>query len=621
MWDTASEITSAITEKEGELILLRTRMEDDFDLWALTPYESKDATGKIRKGYQAYTSSAPRNFFDKIQDGLNQAALSIQIKLGDDASAEERRRASKGELYLFGALNAIDRRLLKRGEPPLREALGHLICLRGWYALRALVYVPKGGKETVFDVQAWDPLHVTWEVGSNGLLWGAYKRQATKAQIESEYGFVIKGKDAELVDFWDTERNSVIIEGAFAKSPTPHNIGRVPLMVGAVGSTPTIQRRTLGASALEYRGDSVWASARDLFEPYNKYVSRMMDVMERAVVGSIKHPSRLGNKTLASDPFLTWQEIQLEEGEDVVPLEMPRVPPEITVVLGIISQDLQQSTLPFPLAYGGTTQGLSGRALAKLADATRSVYNPGTESLARSYTWLCEELLAQFVQKGNKKRELYGYKPEGEFFQVQVKPTEINPNWYIQVRVEPRLPRDEQGEIMMALAATQKRAPDDIALMSKATAREHILKLRDPDAEEDKVLEEMGKALPPIVAVNIAAALKRRGENELAEQVMMLLRPQGAGATQAPPLPPELLKAIITVLVQSGQPQLAEALLKVLGGKPAPLVGEPPQGVPSPVAGATVPVEGPSPGGLVAEQAGLPTAKQAGMAGGVGLGV
>ncbi len=152
MYDTEAEITQLVSDKEAELSELQTRMDEHFDLFALTPYEAKDADGNTRKGYQSYTSSKPRNFFDKIMDGLNRAAMTVQILMPEDASEEDRRKASKGELFIFGALDAIDRRLRKRSEPPLRESLAFLLALRGWYGLRALVYTPTKGEEVVFDV-------------------------------------------------------------------------------------------------------------------------------------------------------------------------------------------------------------------------------------------------------------------------------------------------------------------------------------------------------------------------------------------------------------------------------------------------------------------------------------
>jgi len=589
VFDSVAEIQSAIKESEGNLGSLRERMDEDYDLWALAEYQAKDASGRVRKGYEAYTSAAPRNYFDKVLDGLNRAALTLQIELPEGASEEERRKASQGELYLFGALAEIDRRLNKRGEPPLREGLGFYMCLRGWYAMRALVYMVKD--KLVFDVVPWDPIQVTWEMGSQGILWGAFKRSLSKAQIEAEYGSAIKGMDAVVIDFWDAERNSIIIDNDFAKRPTEHKLGHAPISIGAVGSMPTFQKGTEGiSSVLDKRGDSVWSAARGLYEPRNKYISWVMDTAKRSVAGSLVHQSKDGKKKLEGDPYQAFQEILTEEGETITPLQLPTISPEVGAVLSRIEQDIQQSTLPYPLAYGGTQQAMSGRALSVLADATRSIYSPRTAKMASAYIWLCEELLAQFAQKGLKATELAGYKPGKEavreFFHVKIKPSDINPEWFVSVKVEPRMPRDEAEEIMMALAATQKRGPEDIPLMSKQTARENILQIRDPDAEEDKVLEEMGKALPPIVIVNIAAALKRRGKDELAEQIVALLAPKAGVGAQAPPLSPQLVEAIVQALVTSGQPQLAEALLKELG------VGvQPPQGQAEGAMGVQPPIE------------------------------
>ena len=572
MFGTVDEILDAISTREGDLETLRQQMEDDFDLYSLLEYEPTDASGKARKGYEAYTSSAPRNFFDKVLDALNRAALTIQIQVPEGASEKERRAASDGELYLFGALAEIDRRLIRRGEPPLREGLSFLLCLRGWVALRALVYTNKA-KETVFDVQPWDPLHLTWEIGPEGLLWAAYKGRATKAQIYAEYGLTIEGKDGEVVDFWDEEKNGVIVDRTFAKQLTEHHIGHPPIFIRAVGSMPTILRREQD-STLEYRGDSVWSAARGLYEPFNQYVSSLMDVQRRAVAGSLKLKSAGGAKTIEGDPFAAFTIIPLDStaGEDIEALELPRAPPETAAILGLIGTDIQQSTLPFPLAYGGTQQAMSGRALSLLSEGTRSVYTPRTGLMAQAYTWLLEELLSQFTVKGIQEKEFRGMRPKGdkrEFFTFKASPKTINPNWFVSVTVEPRMPRDEAEEIAMALAATQVRGPGDIPLMSKQTARENILQIRDPDAEEDKALAEKGKALPPILAANIAAALKRRGEDELAEQVMALLGkpPQPAGP---PPLPPQLIEAIVGALMASGQRELATALVAALGGQMAP---------------------------------------------------
>ncbi len=140
------EIKQVISDKQSDNDALYTRFESDFDLLIGTPYEADDA------GEESYTSTAPQNFFSKIIDGLLRAQMSIQIKLPDKSRKKMREAASEGEMYLFAALNAIDRRRQKRGDKPLRETLSFWMCCRGQWALRALVFVPNNETETVFDV-------------------------------------------------------------------------------------------------------------------------------------------------------------------------------------------------------------------------------------------------------------------------------------------------------------------------------------------------------------------------------------------------------------------------------------------------------------------------------------
>ncbi len=564
MYDTVAEITQAIKDKDDTLVNLKSRMSDDFDLYTLLPYEADS-------GYEAYTTSAPRNFFDKVSDGLDSAELSIQIKLPDDASEEDRRKASVGELYLFGALSEVDRNLRSIGEPPLRSQLGFYASLRGWLSLRCLVYPQKD--RTVFEVLPWDILHTTWEMGPRGILWAANKRRLTKSQIYSEYEIEIKGKDAELIDWWDEDRNSIIIEADFIKKPTAHKLGHPPVFIMPVGSMPTIQNKSF-ASTIEYRGDSIYSAARGLYEPFNKITSRTMDIYERAVVGSIVHASKKGDRALEGDPYKTYQEIKISTDEDeiITPLETPKAPPETAILHSILNQDITQSTLPYPLAYGGTKQAMSGAALGVLVQGTKSVFNPRTAVIEQAYIWLCEEFLSQYKEMG-KSVNLKGFKPDGKFFITKVKPKEIDPEWFISVRYEPKLPRDREQEIMMSLAATQRRTSDDIPLLSKQTAREDILLLRDPDAEEDKALEEIGEGLPPIMAAKIAAALKARGKEDLAQDVLALLAPQqaqramggqpqgGGQPSGGQQVPAELLMAAVEGLASSGNPQLKQLAL------------------------------------------------------------
>ena len=592
------EILQAVKYQQSEMEDLRTRMEDDFDIYKLTEYPAK-------AGYESYTSTAPKNFFDKILDGINRAALTINIRTDEGAQEDERDSANQGELFLIGALNDIDRRARFRREKALRRNIAFMACLRGWVALRCLVYVPEGEKNTVFDVLSWDPMHVTWEDGPGGLVWAAYQRKATKSQIHAEYGYIIEGQDALVTDFWTREKNCILVNNEFIKEPMEHMIGHVPVFIGNVGDMPDIQQKdftgqTLRANnTLEYQGESVWSTARDIIEPRNKYISQLMDTAKRSVAGSLVHKSKAGDKKIKGDPYASFQEIVIEEGEEIYPLELPSAPPETAAILGAIDHDWQQSTLPYPLAYGGTQAAESGRALAIRIEAPRSAYSPRTHLLRESYQWLCEEVLGQFAnpKRKNKAVELHGESNEMSFFQVTKKPTDIKEDWIVDVIVEPRLPRDEAEEINMSIAATRSGGSGEQPLMAISSARRDILKLKNPDLEEQRVLAEMGKALPPIMNRRIAAAMASEGDEEGAEILMNWINSQEQGAQAAPtdmsgqptgPAGPagatpqrsgptseetQLIEAVMTVLVEAGRQDLAQELAQALDGSAPPRDG------------------------------------------------
>ena len=648
MFDTVDEIKTLIKEKEAEKEELDRRFEKDWDLLTLKPYVSDQGQAS-----ESYTSSAPKNHMDGVMDGVNRAQLGMQIQLADDASDKEKDSAQDGELYLLGALNAIDRRLIRMGEQPLREGLAHHICARGWYGLMARVYVPKGKTDTLFDVMPWDPLHMVWEQGSDGLLWAAYTMWRRKSHIKSEYGIDIRGtKGALVTDFFDVERNSVIIEDSFGKEPTEHKIERVPVLIGAVGSMPTVQRKwetvdggevaMIESSTLVHRGDSIWSSSRGLYGPQNRYTSYVLTRAKKSVAGSIVVESEDGAREIKGNPFDDYQAIPAKKGERVYALEMPALPPETAATLAIIGRDIDQSTLPRDLP----DRAESGRALTIRLEVTRAFYERRTEALAQCYTWLGEELLAQFATKGIKPVELHGHRPgDNSFFQVKTKPSDIKKSWVVKATIEPRLPRDEEAEMNLYLAATSSRDGEEPAV-SRAYGRENILKLNDPQAEHDKVLAEIGENSGPIKVMNTVRALRERERHDLADDYLawaisegIISPPNGGGAPNAPlpgnvvngagpggppapapvppipeemfvaisnaleaagepqlvqqlgealvamlqtgqPIDPRLIEAIVAVLVQTGQQQLASAFVEALVGAGGP---PPPAAPPSPV--------------------------------------
>ena len=569
---TAAAIIDLVTTKRGTTSFeeLLQQMETDFDLFTLKPYVAE-------KDHQSYTSPAPKNDFNKVLAGLNKATLTWQIVTAEDAPQSERDAANDGEKLLTGVLDRVDRQLRKIGEPPLRQGIGWYAGARGMSGLKCLIYA-NDQKETVFDIKPIDPMHMAWEQGAEGLVWWAYLYHISKAEALERWGITLttKEQDAIIIDFFTQKINAIVLymggasslTGQFVKEVAPHGLDHVPAWVGFASSMPTVYTRD-SLPTLKYRAASVYASSRGIYEPHNKQVSFIMDTAEKSVAGTLIYETEEGKKGIEGDPYANWQVIRTKKGEVLKPLDPPKVPPESAVILSVIDRDKQQSTVPYPTGYGIDQQAHSGAALSMMNDGTKSVYSPFTGLIEDAFQWLCEEIISQFKAKGQTLK-LQGFDPAGKFFAFEAKPQTIKDDWYIKVTCEPKLPRDEAGELQMALAATQPRA-NGKPFMSDYTAREKIVKMQNPDAEETRIqsqlVNDMIDKLPAMQVRQVAKALIDKGDIQGAKEFLATIPPPGGGppptggapagmpagaAPQAGAIPPQVAAIIQNVAARLG---------------------------------------------------------------------
>jgi hypothetical protein len=540
---TAQEIVDMVNKKQSSIAFseLFDQMDADFDLFSLKPYTAET-------GHQAYTSPKPKNDFQKVFNGVNKASLTWNIAIPESAPPTERDQANKGEQILTGILAQADENLSAIGEPPLREGASWFGCGRGALGLKCLIYNDES-KETVIDIQYTDPEHMAWERGQKGYVWMAYEYPISKAEAQEKYGVELVSEEGRVIDWFDRKNNAVVlVDGTiaantgnqFVKKPEPHGLDHVPMWIEFAGGMPSVFNKQF-QQQLKHRAASVWSSSRKIYEPFDKQVSFIMDTAEKSVAGTLKYMTETGAKGIEGDPFGNWKVIKMKKGEELSALDPPKVPPESGVILGIIDKDLQQSTVPYPIGYGLDPQAHSGAALSMINDNTRSIYDPFTSLIERAWKWLCKEIFIQFKAKG-QKLTLKGFNSDGKFYQLEATPADIQDGWYIQVKCEPKLPRDEAGELQMALSATNPRGPDGRPFISDYTAYEKILKLQNPDAEDTRIEEQqvsrMIERMPNIQIRKVAKELVKKGDLEGAKELLaMMPNPQGGGQQEEPGAP------------------------------------------------------------------------------------
>ncbi len=512
----ASDIIDKVDVHYDNTEKLRQRMEDDYSLYRLDPYDAGD-------GYQSYTSNAPQTYADKVISWIVSSEMVARIP--NIHENEEIRFANNNKEKVFlGMLRSADERLKNSLSPSIKNQLAFYIAIRGWYAGRALL-TKKNDGTTYVDISPWDPMHTYWGVGANGLAWACHKIQKGRAEIEEEYGVRINGEATDradedwlyVYDYYDKEENIVVIgNGQVVKKATAHGSPRVPVFIGPVGSTPPVQalaQHTDIESTVEDFGESVFKSSRDVYEKNNFMMSIMLELTARARRQGLKIKSRDGSKTLDEDPYKEGTEISLAQGEDVEPLGLLEMSRETQGFMGVLTGDMQRGTLPHSI-YGDLQFQLSGFAINTLRQGIDSVLQPRMEALEDAYMKMCMLLCDQYMSGNFRPMELSGRDMNRAYFSEIITPESIEIAKDIEISFVGQLPQDDMSKMSMAQIAREGPNP----LLPDIFIRDKILGLQDTDTIDNAIKEqEATELLPEAKLFTLMQSAEERGREDLAQ--------------------------------------------------------------------------------------------------------
>ena len=495
---------------------LRQRMEDDYSLYRLDPYEAGD-------GYQSYTSNAPQTYADKVISWIVSSEMVVRIPNVTE-NREMRDANNRKEKVFLGMLRSADERLKNTLKPSIKNQLAFYVAIRGWYAGRALLTKRDDGT-TYVDISPWDPMHTYWGVGADGLDWACYKIQKGRTEIEQEYGVRLDGEATDrddedwlyVYDYYDKEENIVVVgNGQVVKKATPHGSPNVPVFIGPVGATPPVQalsEHTDIETTIEDFGESVFKSSRDVYEKNNLMMSIMLELTARARRQGLKIKSRDGSKTLDEDPYKEGTEISLAQGEDIEPLGLLEMSRETQGFMGVLTGDMQRGTLPHSI-YGDLQFQLSGFAINTLRQGIDSVLQPRMEALEDCYMKLCMLLCDQYMSGNFRAMELSGVDMNRNYFDEIITPESIEMAKDIQITFVGQLPQDDMSKMSMAQIAREGPNP----LLPDIFIRDKILGLQDTDSIDNAIKEqEATELLPEAKLFTLMQSAEERGRDDLAQ--------------------------------------------------------------------------------------------------------
>ena len=583
-------IELAHSKRDKVLDKLRSRMQRHHDLWKIEPYKSKP-------GYRSYTTIAPLAHFNETMHGIIRSGLSWQIKLTEEELDDEdtREKTALGESLLYACVQSADKDAVWRGESPVKETLGALGLLRGWAAGLCLMYVDEETDKFTCDIQVVDPMHVTYEMGRDGLIWWAYEYPISKGQALNEYGKKIAGdiRDDErdhpttIINFFDRVNNCIVLTGSqtFIKRPTPHGLGRVPCFINSAGSLPTLYTKDYG-STLEHRGDGLYKASEHVFTHVSEEISFLKDMRQRHVKSVTVLHSDGGEKTLEDDPWKEGSHITLDplKHETLDVLEPAKPPAETNGLLSFYMAELQSVSIA---RIGADPAGHSGSALAEIRENELSNYSVYTNLIQNFYSWLFKELFLQFSDKG-VSNEFVGYNGEGDFFRTTIRPDDIDDSWIVEVKCEPSFPRDDEADMNLAILA-RTGGVDGRPMYDDRTIHERFLNTQNVDAVDKRITEQIVTNMPAIQLYEQAKTFVEQGRPDWARVVALgfpdkdmgafVASELGLGPPPLPPPPPEVL-AIAQRIMEQQQAQQQGGGMPQQGGAPPMGGGQPMGGMP-----------------------------------------
>ena len=544
---TANKIINMVESHHEATEPLRRRMEEDFQLYRLDPYDAGD-------GFQSYTSNEPSTFADKVVDYLVGSEMVIRVP-NTSADQEQRKANNMKEKFMLGILKSANERQKMSLKPSIKDVLSWQISIRGWFAGRSLLRKDSNGK-TIVDITPWDALHTYWGASDNGLEWACYRIRKSKTDIEQSYNVRLDGSMhpnedyINMYDYYDKEVNMVVLEnGRVIKKATPHGSPRVPVFISPVGSTPQIQ--ALGEQGVTITdtiadmGESVFKHNRDSYEKHNFMMSVMLELTARARKQGLKIISRDGTKTLDEDPYKEGTEISLAQGEDIQPLGMLEAARESGAYMSMISGEMQRGGFPHSI-YGDLPFQLPGFAINTLRQGITGIIQPRLSALEEAFKQALMLICDQYVTGAFASMELSGQDMNRQYFKEEISPEIVEIAGDMDLTLVGQLPQDDMSKMSMAQIARDGQTP----LLPDIYIRDRILGLQDTDEIDASIKEQQGeRLLPEATLLGMVQAAERRGRDDLAQiylgelvfvlQQKLMQRQQTQMQAQQPQQPPQ----------------------------------------------------------------------------------
>jgi len=400
MADTEKDIYKLVTDKRVEMGSVFDRMDVDEALYFMQPYKMVQLDGN--KAMEDVANTTMNDALLYVQKGvaiLGGATRQTIVK-GKGLSDT---KTSTIEQFLADIFYMIDENLPKRKIPGLDAFLNEQLGVRGRIAGRVCVRIdPDRG--LIPDVLPLDTRCYTDDTDGNDMVWAAPWFRQSQAQLKREFNKpgdkevkVGSGK-AEVVDFWDLEKNVAFVDGKIAREQ-PNSYGYVPFVcvVCPVGST-------LGTeNAVKHHGESLLWANRDLWNIKNEAATILRTLNVNSLFRALQYESTQGESPTKPEksPYKPKTIHGVEKGGGYKPIPVEDIKNATRLFYSVLETSLQRGSLS-AIDYGTLTFPLSNIAITQLTGSRNDIFLPRVQTKAQFYQALSRMLIKQCIQLDTK---------------------------------------------------------------------------------------------------------------------------------------------------------------------------------------------------------------------------
>ena len=458
------------TDKREEMSALFARMDEDENLYFLSPYKMMrlDNPSKEMKGVANVTLNDPLIYTQKGIAILGGATRQTIVE-GRDLTDK---KTTKIEEFLDDVFYMIDEWLVNLGKLGLDAFVNEQLGIRGRLAARVCIRTDPA-KGFIPDVLPVDTRYYLDDTDGQNLVWGGHWFTQSKVQIEREYNKpgdrqVTIPSEAELVDFWNPEMNLVFAgKNIIRQQPNPYKAVNFVRVICPSGSTLN------SATAKEHEGESLLWANRGLWQEKNRIVSILQTMTINNLYGGLQleTPDYKTQEKPKESPYeqLTIQAVP--PGGGYKPIPMRDIQNATRTAYSILETCLQRGSLS-TIDYGTLTFPLSAVAITRLSGSRDDVFLPRIQAKALFYQALSKMIIRQCITLG----ETLELGREGSTNTYT--PADLEGDYTIKYRFYTETQEQMIANLSIANASQGFLSPD--------TVRRDVLKLKDPDGEKVK---------------------------------------------------------------------------------------------------------------------------------------